>query len=334
MNDEVNSIESGEAALEAVKDKEQALRALISIGNELQNQSGALDLVNSVVSGEKIPIAQKAFIAAQEMTKTFSLDELAKFYKGLEVKSSKCLKIICLRTDLLDESEIKGSIPKNSDHISLIKITKAFRKGAASTQAIEKLISKRNPHAKVAKTKELDIPLEKVIKKLKDLKKEESEIRRQAVGSANSIQDDLKKIMNDPSVSEKVRKTARSMQIQVQDIEEQLKNADADLSKTMIYVEEVTLGGEDFDETGASENDEKENAVIVDPEPSPPPKPSPKPKPDPEPEAPSQPEITPEPVIEPKPVKNKWFFSRFISWLMSDFTAPSWLSKDKDDSDD
>lgn len=324
MNEEVTSQNDGEKALEAVKEKEKALRALISIGKELQGQSGALGLVNSVVSGEKIPITQKAFIAAQEMTKTLSLEELAKFYKGLELKSSKCLKIICLRTDILDESEIKGTIPKQTEGISLLKITKAFRKGAASTQAIEKLISKRNPHAKVAKSKELEIPVEKVQSKLKDLKIEEEKIRDKAVDKASTIQDDLEKIMNDPTVSDKVREAAMAMQAQVQEVEEQLKSKNTDFSTAQIYVEEVTLGGDDFDETGASETEEEE--VIVEDKPKPKKKTPPPPPPTPKPEPIEEPEVE-----EEEEPQKRGIFSRFINWLMSDFNMPAWWPGSKKD---
>ncbi|THB69211.1 MAG: hypothetical protein D6B27_00890 [Gammaproteobacteria bacterium] len=305
---------NGEDALKAVIEKERALRDLISIGQELHQQSGALGLVENVMTGGRIPITQKAFIAAQQKTKEFSLDEMAKFYKGLEIKSAKCLKIICLRTELVSQSEIKGNIPANTDNIPLSKITKAFRKGAASTQAIEKLISKRNPHARVAKSDQLEIPVDKVKNRLKDLKEEAKKIRGDAQSKSRSIQDDLEIILKNPNVSDKVREKAAEMQFQIQQVEEQLKKSGQDFPETQIYVEEITLGGDDFDETGASEPDDPPEEPVK----TEPPPPSPKK---------TEPPPAPEKKIEEEEItvpERKGIISSIISWLLSDFKAPKW----------
>ncbi|THB70630.1 MAG: hypothetical protein D6B28_08880 [Gammaproteobacteria bacterium] len=329
--EEQNKVSDGEKALEEVREKEKALRALIAIGKELDNESGALAIVDSIASGKKLPLTQQAFIAAQEKTKGLSIEEMARYFKGMEQKSAKCLKIICLRTEILDEDEIQGPAVDLAENVSLLKVTKAFRKGAASTQAIESLISKRNPLAKLKKSDGLRVPVEKVRTKLKELKKEEFSLRKEATGKASNIQDDLKKIMNDPNVSDKVREAAKEMSEQVAIVEQQLKEKkSSDIEP--IRVEEITLSGDTIEEEIATPEVEEIHEVeeIVAPPPPPeeepeeekteekaaePPKPEPKPEPakTQTPPKPSQPEFTYQVAPEPK-----GFIRRILDWLLED----------------
>ncbi len=319
--EEENKLSAGEQALEVVKEKEKALRALIAIGSELQNQSGALSLVDTVASGKKIPITQQAFIAAQEKTKGLSLDDMARYFKGMEQKSAKCLKIICLRTEILDEEDIDGPKVDLAENVSLLKVTQAFRKGAASTQAIQTLISKRNPMAKLQKSDELKVPVEKVRNKLKELKTEASSLRKDATSKAGSIQDDLKKIMNDPTVSEKVREAAKQMSVQVAEVETQLKDRKGIMSTPMIHVEEITLSGDVLEEAMAVPEVEEVEEIVATPAPEIEEK-----EPEEEPEATEQviptrkPKQQPDITEEDEPEKRKGIIGRLISWLMADLT--------------
>lgn len=320
--EEENELSAGEKALEVVKEKEKALRALIAIGSELQNQSGALSLVDTVASGKKIPITQQAFIAAQEKTKGLSLDDMARYFKGMEQKSAKCLKIICLRTEILDEDDIDGPRVDLAENISLLKVTQAFRKGAASTQAIQTLISKRNPMAKLQKSDELHVPIEKIRNKLKELRSEASSLRKDATDKAGSIQDDLKKIMNDPTVSDKVREAAKQMSEQVAEVEAQLKDRKGIMTTPMIHVEEITLSGDVLAEALAMPEVEEVEEIVATP--------APELKEEPE-EGPKEEPIASEQIIparkpkqqpvteeENEPEKRKGLIGRIFAWLMAD----------------
>ncbi len=320
-----NNTPDGEKALEEVREKEKALRALIAIGKEMDNESGALSIIDCVASGKKLPLTQQAFLAAQEKTKGLSIEDMARYFKGMEKKSAKCLKIICLRTEILSEDEIQGPHVDLAESVSLLKVTQAFRKGAASTQAIETLISKRNPMAKLKKSDELKVPIEKVRTKLKELKKEEFSLRKEATGKASGIQEDLKKIMNDPTVSDKVREAAKEMSEQVAIVEQQLKEKKStDIEP--IRVEEITLSGDAIEEEIATPHveevveieaappppEEDEGAPITIEEPPQPEAKKEPQKPEP-PKQPSQPQFTYQVAPEPKGI-----FKRLINWLMED----------------
>ncbi len=325
--EEENKISDGEKALAAVQEKEKALTALIAIGKELENESGALAIVDCVASGKKLPITQQAFIVAQEKTKGLSIEDMARYFKGMEKKSAKCLKIICLRTEILNEDEIQGPVVDLAENVSLLKVTQAFRKGAASTQAIESLISKRNPLAKLKKSDELKVPIEKIRTKLKELKKEEFSLKKEATGKASTIQDDLKKIMNDPTVSDKVREAAKQMSEQVALVEQQLKEKKtSDIEP--IRVEEITLSEDSIEQEIAQPEVEEIEEIIAPPPPpeepeeevveqKPEEQPAPQPKKEPTkvepPKQPKQPEFT----YQVAPVR-KGIIRRMIDWLLED----------------
>ena len=325
--EEENKELNGEQALEAVREKEKALRALIAIGKEMDNESGALAMVDSIASGKKLPITQQAFLVAQEKTKGLSIDDMARYFKGMEKKSAKCLKIICLRTEILTEEDIQGPKVDLAENVSLLKVTQAFRKGAASTQAIETLISKRNPLAKIKKSDQLKVPIEKVRSKLQELKKEEFSLRKEATGKASTIQDDLQKIMNDPTVSDKVREAAKEMSEQVALVEQQLKEKkSSDIEP--IRVEEITLTGDTIEEELATPEVEEIHDVEEIIAPPPPPeedeeevvpqqqpqeKSAAQPKQQPKPTPPKQPEFTYQVAPEPKGI-----IRRLFDWLMAD----------------